>query len=193
MSGNHGSNLRAILSDKEEQNCGRRKSRLEYRRRHAEAFHRFRQPRKTVNLHISSKRQQCCWKLGQERLFSFDASHLFVILQRSPIKNSSRLSAPHRQKIVQRARPRGRQLTSCNDTTPFPCRSFFSCILSGRRRGADEKDRLTLFEMGLAGGWAGVANAPVRQVFERVKSVMQVDIDAALATAAALLPLHAHI
>eukprot|EP00752_Nemacystus_decipiens_P002013 g1933.t1 len=43
-----------------------------------------------------------------------------------------------------------------------------------RRRGAHEDDRLTLPEMGLAGAWAGVMNAPLRQVFERVKGVMQV-------------------
>ncbi|CAM9460092.1 unnamed protein product [Pylaiella littoralis] len=43
-----------------------------------------------------------------------------------------------------------------------------------RRRGADEKDRLTLSEMGLAGAYAGVMNAPMRQAFERVKGVMQV-------------------
>ena len=43
-----------------------------------------------------------------------------------------------------------------------------------RRRGAEEGSKLTLSEMGLAGAWAGVMNAPVRQVFERVKGVMQV-------------------
>eukprot|EP00903_Cladosiphon_okamuranus_P012378 g11601.t1 len=41
-------------------------------------------------------------------------------------------------------------------------------------RGADKNDRMTLTEMGLAGAWAGVMNAPLRQVFERVKGVMQV-------------------
>ncbi|CAN0441471.1 unnamed protein product, partial [Scytosiphon promiscuus] len=41
-------------------------------------------------------------------------------------------------------------------------------------RGADESGRLSLSEMGAAGAWAGVMNAPVRQVFERVKGVMQV-------------------
>ncbi|CAM9462708.1 unnamed protein product [Scytosiphon promiscuus] len=43
-----------------------------------------------------------------------------------------------------------------------------------RRRGAVEHERLTLPEMGLAGAWAGLMNAPLRQVFERVKGVMQV-------------------
>lgn len=44
-----------------------------------------------------------------------------------------------------------------------------------RQRGADEKERLTLSEMGLAGAYAGLMNAPMRQVFERVKGVMQVN------------------
>lgn len=43
-----------------------------------------------------------------------------------------------------------------------------------RRRGADESSQLSLSEMGVAGAWAGVMNAPVRQVFERVKGIMQV-------------------
>ncbi|CAM9458360.1 unnamed protein product, partial [Hapterophycus canaliculatus] len=43
-----------------------------------------------------------------------------------------------------------------------------------RRRGGSDHDRLTLAEMGLAGAWAGLMNAPLRQVFERIKGVMQV-------------------
>ena len=39
---------------------------------------------------------------------------------------------------------------------------------------------MTLPEMGLAGAWAGVMNAPLRQVFERVKGVMQVKHPGAL-------------
>ena len=35
-------------------------------------------------------------------------------------------------------------------------------------------DQLTPMEMGLAGAWAGIMNGPLRQVIERVKSVMQV-------------------
>lgn len=50
----------------------------------------------------------------------------------------------------------------------------FRFCFSGRRRGAEKNDRMTLAEMGLAGAWAGAMNAPLRQVFERVKGVMQV-------------------
>lgn len=39
---------------------------------------------------------------------------------------------------------------------------------------------MALPEMGLAGAWAGVMNAPLRQVFERVKGVMQVKAPGAL-------------
>ncbi len=41
-------------------------------------------------------------------------------------------------------------------------------------RGADTERQLTLGEMTAAGAWAGVLQSPARQVFERVKSVMQV-------------------
>ncbi|CAN0399550.1 unnamed protein product [Ectocarpus sp. 12 AP-2014] len=43
-----------------------------------------------------------------------------------------------------------------------------------RQREAKATDKLTLPEKGIAGAWAGVMNAPMRQVFERVKGVMQV-------------------
>ncbi len=75
------------------------------------------------------------------------------------------------------------RLTYLRCDTATPCVHsvalfFYFLFLVGRRRGANENDRLTLSEMALAGGWAGVMNAPIRQVFERVKSVMQVRFDA---------------
>ncbi|CAM9387058.1 unnamed protein product [Ascophyllum nodosum] len=56
--------------------------------------------------------------------------------------------------------------------------TFSSYGFAGRaqlsRRGGRDMDQLTPMEMGLAGAWAGIMNGPLRQVIERVKSVMQV-------------------
>ncbi|CAM9366183.1 unnamed protein product [Ascophyllum nodosum] len=43
-----------------------------------------------------------------------------------------------------------------------------------RHRGVGDGDRLTLSEMAFAGMFSGVVSSPLRQVFERIKSVMQV-------------------
>ena len=49
---------------------------------------------------------------------------------------------------------------------------------ASRRRGAQEKpeghSEMMLLEKSAAGAFAGIVNSPLKQVFERIKAVMQV-------------------